>query len=148
MHETDLQVFIDGTMHYFKQASQEAAIVGMPYLLDTSVTICYDYTGIIGISGRRKGCVYFTAPGIMLTHLLTCLGEPEINSENHCDVVGEVANTISGNARQSFGREFMISVPVVLQGEPERIKLPKDIRSFVIPLSWRQNEAALVISLE
>ncbi len=84
----------------------------------------------------------------MLTHLLTCLGETEISSENHCDVVGEVANTISGNARKSFGREFMISVPVVIQGEPERIKLPKDIRSFVIPLTWHHNDAALVINLE
>jgi chemotaxis protein CheX len=148
MDEKDLQVFIDGTMHYFQHCSKESAVVGTPYLLDTSNTICYDYTGIIGISGKRKGCVYFTAPSIMLIHLLTSMGEPDISSENCCDVVGEVANTISGNARKSFGQEFMISVPIVIGGEPERIKLPKDIRSFVIPMTWRQNNAALVISLE
>jgi chemotaxis protein CheX len=140
MQEKDLQVFIDGTMHYFKQVCEESAIVGTPYLLDTKDKICYDYTGIIGISGRRKGCVYFTAPSIMLTHLLIAMG--------YCDIVGEVANTISGNARQSFGREFMISVPIVIGGEPEQIKLPKDILAFVIPINWRQNDAALVISLE
>jgi chemotaxis protein CheX len=148
MHERDLQVFIDGAIHYFEQVSEELAIVGTPYLLNTKNTICYDYTGIIGISGRRKGCVYFTAPSIMLTHLLISIGEPDITSENYCDIVGEVANTISGNARQSFGREFMISVPIVIRGEPEQIKLPKDILSFVIPINWRQNDSALVISLE
>lgn len=148
MQEKDLQVFIDGTMHYFQHSSKENAIVGTPYLLNTSNTICYDYTGIIGISGKRKGCVYFTAPSIMLIHLLTSMGEADISSENCCDIVGEVANTISGNARKSFGQEFMISVPIVIGGEPERIKLPEDILSFVIPMSWRQNNAALVISLE
>jgi chemotaxis protein CheX len=148
MQERDLQVFIDGVIHYFKQISEESAVVGTPYLLDTKSKICYDYTGIIGISGRRKGCVYFTAPSIMLTHLLISIGEPDISAENYCDIVGEVANTISGNARQSFGREFMISVPIVIGGEPEQIKMPKDILSFVIPINWRQNDAALVISLE
>ncbi len=148
MEEKDLQVFIDGTVHYFNQMSNESAIVRTPYLLRDLEKICYDYTGIIGISGRRKGCVYFTAPNIMLTHLLTSMGEPNISEENCCDIVGEVANTISGNARKSFGRDFMISVPIVIKGEPEKIKFPKDILSFVIPMNWRQGEAALVISLE
>jgi chemotaxis protein CheX len=148
MHESDLQVFIDGTTHYFQQTSHQAAAVGTPYLLDTSTSICYDFTGIIGIAGRRKGCVYFTAPTTMLTHLLTSLGETEITTEYHCDLVGEVANTISGNARKAFGQDFMISVPVVVAGEPDQIKLPKAIRSFVIPITWCQHQAALVISLE
>ncbi len=148
MHEGDLQVFIDGTTHYFQQTSQEKATVGTPYLLDTSTSLCYDFTGIIGVAGRRKGCVYFSAPTTMLTHLLTSLGETEISTAYHCDLVGEVANTISGNARKMFGKDFMISVPVVIAGEPERIQLPKNIRSFVIPITWCQHQAALVISLE
>ncbi len=148
MHETDLRVFIDGTTHYFHQTAQEKAMVGTPYLLDTSHTICYDFTGIIGISGRRKGCVYFTAPTEMLNVLLARLGEDTFDNDFRCDIVGEVANTISGNARKEFGRDFMISVPIIVAGEPERIKLPHDIRSFVIPIDWCEHHAALVISLE
>ncbi len=68
MHENDLQVFIDGTMHYFKQTSQEAAMVGMPYLLDNSATICHDYTGIIGFPGGAKGASILRLPvGCSLT---------------------------------------------------------------------------------
>ncbi len=148
MHETDLQVFINGTTHYFHQTAKEKATVGTPYLLDTRQTVCYDFTGIIGVSGRRKGCVYFTAPTQMLNVLLARIGEETFDNEYRCDIVGEVANTISGNARKEFGRDFMISVPIVLAGEPDKIKLPSDIRSFVIPIDWSECHAALVISLE
>ena len=42
----------------------------------------------------------------------------------------------------------MISVPVVIDGQPERIKLPENLRSFIIPVTWRSYEAAIIISLE
>ena len=47
------------------------------------------------------------------------------------DLVGEVANTIAGNARSEFGEEFEISVPIVLRGAPDEILLPRKDRSFV-----------------
>jgi chemotaxis protein CheX len=64
------------------------------------------------------------------------------------DLVGEVANTISGNARRDFGREFVISVPCVLTGE-KRPELPvkPGMRSFIIPINWRSHSAKLVVSL-
>ena len=51
-------------------------------------------------------------------------------------------------ARRSFGADFMISVPLVVKGQPERIHSPKNLRSFVIPISWRGHQAALVITVE
>ena len=53
---------------------------------------------MIGISGARKGIVYFTAPRGMLTVLLMRMQETDSSDENIKDLVGEVANTISGNA--------------------------------------------------
>ena len=148
MDESDLQVFIDGTIHYFNQTSDRPAKVGSPYLVDERTAIVNEYTGIIGISGRRKGSVYFTAPSNMLLLLLRDLGESEHTHENMCDLVGEVANTISGNARKEFGKEFMISVPVVVVGELKRIVTPEHLRSFVIPITWGFTEGSLVICLE
>jgi len=63
------------------------------------------------------------------------------------DLVGEVANTISGNARRDFGRDFVISVPSVLSGERPEVALPPGARSFVIPINWRSHSAKLVVSL-
>lgn len=148
MNEDDLRVFIDGAIHYFSKMSQSPAVIQTPYLKENESPLTHEYTGIIGISGRNKGCVYFTAPGSLLKHFLLSIGEDDTSHEALCDLVGEVANTISGNARKYFGAEFLISVPVVVDGQPNAIRLPQNARSYIIPLLWRSYEATLVISLE
>ncbi len=147
MSEATLQVFIDGVVRYFEHTSDKDVKLGTPYLVENKSPAAFDYTGIIGVSGPYRGCVYFTAPRALLRHLLLSLGEAETGTENMIDLVGEVANTISGNARSEFGQEFMISVPVVVQGPPDSIHLPKSLRSYVIPVYWKAYSAAVVISL-
>lgn len=147
MQENEIQVFIDGIKNYFKTVSERVVTVSAPYLESPSNVPCFDYTGIIGVSGKRKGCVYFSAPRILLRHLLLSLGEKDDSPEFMQDIVGEVANTVSGNARSSFGSEFMISVPVVVQGVPEWVQLPKALRSFVIPIQWNNYTASLIVCL-
>ncbi len=146
MHEDELQVFIDGAVNYFTTVTDTAAEVGSPYLVDTPKKL--EFTGIIGISGRKKGLVYFTAPRPMLSRLLAFMGEADMNNDNLADMVGEVANTLSGNARKEFGKDFMISVPVVVSGDNENIKVPKGVKSYAIPISWRNHCAFVVISIE
>lgn len=148
MSEATLQTFIDGVLNYFQHTSDKEVKVGSPYLVDNQKPAAFDYTGIIGVSGPYKGTVYFTAPKALLTHLLLAIGEQDTSTDNVLDLVGEVANTISGNARAQFGQEFMISVPVVVEGSPSKIHLPKHLRSYVIPVYWKAYSAAVVICLE
>ncbi|MEO0442821.1 MAG: chemotaxis protein CheX [Pseudomonadota bacterium] len=148
MSEKTLEVFINGVIRYFKHTSDKEVKVGTPYLVENKAPAAFDYTGIIGVSGREKGCVYFTAPRALLKHLLISIGESETDEEFILDLVGEVANTISGNARYEFGKEFMISVPLVIEGAPSHIHLPKDLRSYVIPVYWKVYSAAVVICFE
>jgi chemotaxis protein CheX len=148
MSEKTLEIFIDGAMRYFQHTSDKDVRVGTPYLVSNNEPAAFDYTGIIGVSGPIKGCVYFTAPKILLKHLLLSMGEKDTSEENVIDVVGEVANTISGNARNTFGSEFMISVPVVIDGAPSNIHLPKHLRSYVIPVYWKAYSAAIVVCFE
>ena len=147
MSEDTLQVFINGALNYFKHTSDKDVTVGSPYLIDNATPTAFDYTGIIGVSGPYRGTVYFTAPKALLTHLLLAIGERETSAENMLDLVGEVANTISGNARSEFGQDFLISVPVVVEGSPNKIHLPKHLRSYVIPVYWKAYSAAVVICL-
>ena len=147
MYEKTLQIFIDGVVNYFGHTSDKSVIVGTPFLAENKDPTAMDYTGIIGVSGPQKGCVYFTAPRIFLKHLLLSIGEPNTEEENIIDIVGEVANTISGNARKEFGKEFMISVPVVVEGAPSAIHLPKELRSYVIPINWKAYNGAIVVCL-
>lgn len=148
MSEQTLQVFINGVIGYFKHTSDKDVKVGSPYLIENTSPAAFDFTGIIGVSGPYRGTVYFTAPRALLTHLLLSLGERDTSIDNILDLVGEVANTISGNARAEFGQEFLISVPVVVEGMPSKIHLPKHLRSYVIPVYWKAYSAAVVICLE
>src|ERR1700754_1285374 len=147
LQEQELKTFVEGTTNYFAVAAQQPASMGSPYLSEGSPAV-HDYTGVINISGKREGVVYFTAPRAMLTVLLMKMQENDFSHETMRDLVGEVANTISGNARRDFGRDFVISVPNVLAGEKPEIPMVPGSRSFVIPINWRSHSAQLIVSLK
>lgn len=148
MKESEIKVFINGIEKFFTTVSEHKVSISTPYLTEPQEVPAHDITGIIGISGERKGCVYITAPRILLHHLLLSLGEQDITEQLLTDIAGEVANTISGNARESFGSGFMISVPIVVKGKPDNIQLPRDVRAFIVPFQWRNYLASLVVCLE
>jgi chemotaxis protein CheX len=145
--EAEIRTFIDGTTNYFETLAQQSATVGSPYLVTDGNPGAYEYTGVIGISGARRGIVYFTAPRGMLTVLLMRMQETDTSDGNIRDLIGEVANTISGNARRDFGRNFEISVPTVVAQNDEQVTTPH-ARCFVIPINWRTHSAKLVVCLE
>ncbi len=146
MDESSLQIFIESTTHYFSQVSNIPASMDTPYLVDNTQCTAYDYTGIIGISGSYKGQVSFTAPNVLLKYLLIKMGINDVSDENLADLVGEVANTISGNVRKKLGNKFMISVPSVINAGTESITLPENHRSYVIPIKWHNYRANLLVS--
>src|SRR5262245_47039267 len=148
MTKVELETFVEGTTHYFEAAANQPASVGSPYIVSEGKPSVQEFTGVISIAGKRRGIVYFTASRPMLTVMLMRMGETELTQENMCDLVGEVANTISGNARRDFGKDLMISVPQVVVGEPEKVAPPDNMRSFVIPIKWRSHSAQLVVCLE
>ena len=148
MKEQKLQIFVSIITNYFKQFGDEELIVDTPYLLENQQPKVHDYTGIIGISGVQKGVVYFSATSELLHTILDSMGETDKSEDNLVDLVGEVANTIAGNARNEFGAEFHISVPFVCKGSPQSIILPKNGRSFIIPVSWRGQIGEIVVCLQ
>src|SRR5690349_20232465 len=88
LQEQELKTFVEGTTNYFEIAAQQPASIGSPYLLE-GVPAVHDYTGIISISGKREGVVYFTAPRAMLTVLLMKMQENDFSHETMRDLVGE-----------------------------------------------------------
>lgn len=148
MKEKKLQVFLQIISNYFAQLGGEALKVETPYLSADKQPEVYDYTGIIGVSGGQKGVVYFSATQSLLCCILQSIGESDASEENLVDIAGEVANTIAGNARKEFGAEFHISVPLVFKGVPQSIVLPKDERSFIIPIAWRGQLGEIVLCFQ
>ncbi|WP_296244707.1 MULTISPECIES: chemotaxis protein CheX [unclassified Psychrobacter] len=148
MKEQKLKVFVGIITNYFKQFGNEELVIDTPYLLENQQPRVYDYTGVIGISGVQKGVVYFSATSELLGSILDSMGETDKSEDNLVDLAGEVANTVSGNARNEFGAEFHISVPLVFKGSPQSIILPKNGRSFIIPVSWQGQIGEIVVCLQ
>ncbi len=148
MNKTELTHFIETTLQFFDEATGTKAECGKKKKKRED-PIVLEYTGIIGISGARKGSIYFTTEKAQLESLARImLGTEEISAEDIKDLVGEIANTISGNLRQIFGADFLISVPVIVEGQARDIKLPEDIESYVIPINWENTKSYLVVCLE
>jgi chemotaxis protein CheX len=146
--ENEVGVFVSGVLYYFGSTVQQVAQCGTPHLALTGHPEISDYTGVIQISGKRVGLVAFTAPKSMLSVMLMRMQETDMSHDNLCDLVGEIANTLSGNARRDFGQQFQISVPSVIAGRDGRLDIPEATRPIVIPIEWRNYHARLIVCLQ
>jgi chemotaxis protein CheX len=147
MNDDEIQVFITGVRRYFESLQKDLRVVIEPPFIKDEGKPFLEYTGIIGVSGKAHGAVCFTANRTMLENILQSLKEAPINGELICDLVGEIANTLSGNAREEFGRDFLISVPVVSTGGGVIFQFPKECRNYVIPIIWQTEKAYLLVCL-
>jgi len=143
------QVFIDSIHHYFEEVTGEESKVALPYIVDNDEDLLDDVAAMIGISGSRKGFVYFTGPDALFKELLEfILHDTNPTDEDVADMAADIANTVSGNVRRSFGADFMISVPAILSGNSKHIKLPGLEPIYTIPIKWRQHKSHVVIGLK
>jgi len=148
MIDKKLHIFIDGIVNYFNHIGSDIeAKVGSPYLINTVDQIKSDYTGCITVTGTYQGFCYFSAPTILIKHLIMSLGETDTSDDMMMDTVGEVANTLSGNARETLGSDFIISVPDVIKGPPQHDVKHSEQRIYAIPINWKSYKAQLGVCL-
>ena len=146
--EAEVGVFVGGVLHYFGTTVQQAAQCGTPHLALGERPEMSDYTGIVRVTGKRLGLVAFTAPKSMLSVMLMRMQETDMSHDNLCDLVGEIANTLSGNARRDFGQQFTISVPSVIVGRDGKLDYPQSSRPIIVPIEWRNYHARLIVCLQ
>lgn len=146
LSEKDIEIFIEAIGGYFKQITKEAASVGVAYLAKNAFPM-NDYTGMIKVSADYEGALYFSAPSAMLRHLLTVMKEPNQSDENLLDAVGEIANTISGNARKYFGENMVISIPEKIAHLPENLNQQARPYAYVIIIKWKHYSASLIVDI-
>jgi chemotaxis protein CheX len=148
MKDEDIQVFITCARRYFHSIDASSPLVIEPPFIKEQLGPFLEYTGIILISGRAEGVVCFTTNSDLLRQILAELHDEPKDENAVRDLAGEIANTLSGNAREEFGKNFRISVPVVVTGEEFDLPLPQRTRNYVVPLSWRNQHAYLLVCLE
>lgn len=150
IHGDDVAVFSAAIVEYFTVTTGRKAEVRSAYLLDADgAALWNDFNGCIAIGGDYRGIVRFSAPRDMLTHVLLAVGEQQFTEDRHRDLVGEIANTLSGRARKHFGDGMEIAPPQTLQGVaggPLAVA-GQGATPYAIPLLWHGYAADLVVTL-
>jgi len=146
--ESDARVFVDSVTNYFLLLTGEPALVRSAYLASTSNLPRFDYTGLIVFSGQFRGSVYFSASSMMAAKLLLAMRETDTGKSNLLDIVGEVANTIAGNARKHYGAGLGISTPLTIYGHSDEVKSAIRARPYAIELQWQQCDGVVLVDLE
>lgn len=147
-HE-DIEVFSEAISAFFRNMTDEAAMVRTAYLLDADQRHPWsDFNGVIDVSGGFRGTITFSAPRNMLVEILDVIGERTQSTEKCLDVVGEIANMMSGRARRHFGESLEIAPPHASVGDPLAAAVCAAATPYAIPLRWRTYEAYLVVNLD
>jgi len=153
-NEDNARFFIWSVWNFFKQACDEDAEIGAPYLSEDFHHS--DYTGVISVSGSEKGAVFWTMSEDFLSNVLhTQFGGTysDETTEDRAELIrrdyaGEMANIVAGNVRNYLGENFLISTPAVIKSPGESIVLPQNATGFVLPVMWRNFTCHLILGLE
>ena len=146
LNESDLNLFVDSIKNYlFVTTRQEPQITSA--FLGTGDVEGFEFNGIVTFSGSYNGHVVVSMPGRMLRELLLLQHETDLGDGNLLDAVGEIANTLGGNARKSMGSELHISVPMTVQGASgTRARVRK--HPYVITLRWGHQSSLVCVDIE
>ncbi len=149
LRPTDIEIFSEAISHFFATTTRDAALVRSAYVLDADDPILWnDYNGVIDVEGGFSGCVAFSAPRELLSHVLLKMGEQDFTEEKHRDIVGEIANILSGRARRHFGEGLRISTPTAISGRGASIARRARSAPYAIPFRWKGYDADLVVNLD
>ncbi|MCR9144866.1 MAG: chemotaxis protein CheX [bacterium] len=148
MTKPEFANLVELILNYFESSSGEAARAGDPFERDEAEPLLLEFSGVVGVSGQRNGCIYYTSPSELLQELAAnLLGTEAATRAAARDMAGEIANMIGGNAQQYLGGDFVISAPIMLEGRPKNIRLPIYDPAYVIPIDWKSHRSYAVFGL-
>jgi len=146
LNESDLRLFVDSVTRYFAVTCRTPPQITAAYL-GTDPLPTHDFSGIVSFSGRFTGQVTVSLPAMALRELLLMQHETDLSESNLLDAVGEIANTLAGNARQGLGSGLEISVPATLRGRAgQRTRVRT--HPYVITFRWNTYPGMVCVDLD
>ena len=82
-----------------------------------------------------------------LCELLLLQRETDLSESNLLDAVGEIANTLAGNARRQLGDDLEISVPITRCGRVHSLRRTRRL-PYVITLRWNTYPGVVCVDVE
>lgn len=146
LREDDLRLFVDSIKRYLLVTTRQEPQLTSAFL-GTGDVQGYEFNGIVTFSGSYNGQVVVSMPARLVREILLLQQETDLSDGNLLDAVGEIANTLAGNARKTLGPDLQISVPVKLQGA-HGIKARVREHPYVITLRWNHHTAMVCVDME
>lgn len=146
LQENDLKLFVDSIRTYLKVTTRQEPEITSAFL-GTGDIEGFEFNGTISFSGSHNGNIIVSMPDKLVREILLLQHETDLSESNLLDAVGEIANTLAGNARKALGSELEISVPVKHQGV-RSLKGKVREHPYVITLRWNHYEAMVCVDME
>ncbi len=147
MTGSDLLVFSSRTADFFETMTGRRARVEAP-VPEHSSPVALEFSAVIGITGCCRGVVYLTMSEEMTAQIYRDMGYHDPVQNAGMDLVGEILNTICGNAREEMGREFEISVPVAVSGRQSLVRFSCEDSIYSAAITWCGHRGYIYICLE
>ena len=144
LNVADLRLFVDSIKRYLLVTTRHEPQLTSAFL-GTAEVEGFEYHGLVNFSGSFNGQVVVSMAGKLVRELLQ--QETNLSEGNLLDAVGEIANTLAGNARKTMEPELQISVPVKIQGS-HGIKTCVRKHSYIITLCWGHHAAMVCVDME
>lgn len=146
LNDTDLKLFIDSIRNYLKVTTRQEPQITSAFL-GTGEIEGFEFNGLVTFSGSHNGHIVVSMPDKLVREILLLQHETDLGDSNLLDAVGEIANTLAGNARKALGSELQISVPVKTQGT-DAIQTRVRKHPYVITLRWNHYEAMVCVDMD
>ena len=152
MDVTYINPFIKSTMHVLKTVAYTEVKSGKPYLKDSEVAMG-DVSGVIGLTGDVCGTISVSFTDQCILAIVSNMFGEEITELNEeiKDAVGEIANMISGQARQELerlGRSLTAAIPTVVTGKDHSITHITTYPIVANPFSTDHGEFTIEVCFE
>ena len=145
LKESDLRLFVDSVRRYFDVTSRIEPEITSAYLGVGSLPE-HEFNGIVSFKGGYQGQVMVSLPAAALKELLLIQRETNLSQASLLDAVGEIANTLAGNARRTLGKDLEISVPRVVHGTPTNSPRTRQ-HPYVITFRWNRYPGVVCVDL-
>ncbi len=146
LNEDDLKMFVHSIKRYLQVTTRQEPQITSAFL-GTSDVEGFEFNGIVTFSGSYNGHVVVSMPPRLVREILLLQHETDLSDGNLLDAVGEIANTLAGNARKVMGPDLQISVPIKLQGA-HGMKARVRKHPYVITLRWNHHLAMVCVDME
>lgn len=142
--------FISATLDTYRMMLGCELKVGKPRIKSDTL-YSHEITGVIGLTGKAQGIVAVSFPidvALQTVSQMLAIEVTEVN-EDVADGIGEIANIVSGYAKQGLTEYALsISLPNVIFGKDNHITVVKGTPIFTVPFGGSLGEFVMEISLD